>query len=165
MLSYHFILSALLILSSCGKGFKKDYSGLESTQAESTPDQYSINQEYLIKLNQHRIGKRLKPLTYSSVIEEEALKHSRSMALYRTSFGHVGFNRRCKRIKSKLGPILQCGEVVAMGQKNAELAMRSWLNSNTHRQEIENPDYTHTAIALYQSANGTAYWTQIFIEK
>ena len=154
-----------LFLSGCGKGFKKDSTSLETTRPEISPDLYTINQDYLIRLNQHRNSRGLRPLVYNSSIEEEALKHSRSMALYMTSFGHIGFGRRCKRIQTKLGPISGCGEVVAMGQKTAFLALKSWLNSDGHRKEIENPDYTHTAIALYRSQNGTPYWTQIFIDK
>ena len=165
MFRFYILCLVILLLSGCGKGFKKTPSSTQSTEAESTADQYTINQDYLIQLNQYRISKKLRPLTYSSVIEEEALKHSRSMAMHTTSFGHIGFNRRCTRIKNKLGPLSQCGEVVAMGQKSAALALKSWLNSENHRQEIENPNYTHTAIALYRSLNGTPYWTQIFIEK
>ena len=157
------VLSVSLV--GCGKGFKKDDTLPEATQVPSTPDQYTINQDYLVKLNQYRVSKKLRPLTYSSIIEDEAAKHSRSMAMHTTTFGHIGFNRRCSRIKTRLGPVHQCGEVVAMGQKTASLAMKSWLSSDIHRQELENPDYTHTAIATYKSLSGTSYWTQIFIEK
>jgi uncharacterized protein YkwD len=165
MLNLKIWVFIFLLLSGCGKGFKKDSTSLETTRPELSTDQYTINQDYLIQLNQHRINRGLRPLVYNPSIEEEALKHSRSMALYTTTFGHIGFARRCKRIQAKLGPILGCGEVIAMGQRTALQALKSWLNSDLHRQEIENPDYTHTAIALYRSQNGTTYWTQILIEK
>lgn len=111
------------------------------------------------------MSKGLSALTYSALIEEEAVKHSKAMALRLRSFGHFGFSLRCQKIQSRLGSIKLCGEVVAMGHKSSRSAMNSWLESTFHRRELESEDYTHTAIGIYSSQNGVIYWTQIFVER
>ena len=161
------VFSVLLLLGltlSCGKGFKKESSQIEGTQEDQQSDNYSINQEYLNLLNDYRARKGLRAFTYNVLIEEEALKHSKSMALRLRSFGHFGFSFRCQKIQSRLGPLKLCGEVVAMGHKSSLSVMNSWLESSFHRRELESEDYTHSAIGVYISPNGVKYWTQIFVE-
>lgn len=158
-------LLLLTLTLSCGKGFKKESSQTERQQENQQTDNYSINQEYITLLNNHRMGKGLSALTYSAFIEEEAVKHSKAMALRLRSFGHFGFSLRCQKIQGRLGPIKLCGEVVSMGHKTSKAVMNSWLESSFHRRELESEDYTHTAIGVYSSPNGVNYWTQIFVER
>ena len=54
------------------------------------------------------------------------------------------------------------GENIAWGQKTPEEVMIGWMNSEGHRANILNPNYTSIGIGYYQNARGVNYWTQIF---
>jgi uncharacterized protein YkwD len=51
------------------------------------------------------------------------------------------------------------GENIAQGYPDAQTAMDAWMESDGHRDNIENCAYTVTGIGV--NANGW-YWTQVF---
>lgn len=55
------------------------------------------------------------------------------------------------------------GENIAYGQNSPQAVMNQWMNSSGHRANILNPDFTEIGVGHYQTANGTNYWTQLFI--
>ncbi len=139
---------------SCGKSSNGD--GLERSV-----DTLSANQ-YFEFMNNHRISLGLRPLTYSTITEEQAAEHSTNMARGLTPFGHFGMSFRCNNLQVSLGSSA-CGEIVAKGQNSSSSVLSSWLGSPNHKAEIENPNWTHTGIAVEKGLMGTPYWTQIFI--
>ncbi|MCI8888508.1 MAG: hypothetical protein HFG70_10550 [Hungatella sp.] len=54
------------------------------------------------------------------------------------------------------------GENIAYGQKTPEAVMRGWMNSQGHRANILNGNYTKIGVGYYQNANGVGYWVQLF---
>ena len=54
------------------------------------------------------------------------------------------------------------GENIAWGQKTPEEVMKGWMNSEGHRANILNKNYTSIGVGYYQNAGGVNYWTQIF---
>lgn len=154
-MKYFLYLLLLFNFISCGKN--SDSSGLERSV-----DTLSANQ-YFELMNNHRISLGLRPLTYSVVVEEQAGEHSTNMAKGLTPFGHFGMSFRCNNLQGSLGSSA-CGEIVAKGQESASSVLSSWLSSTAHKDEIENPNWTHTGIAVEKSLYGTPYWTQIFIK-
>lgn len=151
----HLFILALLVFSfSCGKSSSGD-------SRKRSVDALSANQ-YFEAMNNHRVSLGLRPLTYSVVIEEQAGEHATNMARGLTPFGHFGMSFRCNNIQVSLGSSA-CGEIVAKGQETAGSVLSSWLSSSSHKAEIENPNWTHTGIAVEKSFMGTPYWTQIFI--
>lgn len=55
------------------------------------------------------------------------------------------------------------GENIAMGQRTPEEVMRGWMNSQGHRNNILNPNFTEIGVGYAVDKNGRAYWTQMFI--
>lgn len=55
------------------------------------------------------------------------------------------------------------GENIAYGQRTPQAVMDQWMNSAGHRANILNPNFTAIGVGHYESANGTNYWTQLFI--
>lgn len=53
------------------------------------------------------------------------------------------------------------GENIAKGQKTPEAVVNAWMNSEGHRANILNPNYTQ--MGLGYTADGTVYWCQMFI--
>ena len=60
-------------------------------------------------------------------------------------------------------PFRSAGENIAKGQRTAEHVMRAWMDSDGHRKNILNPDFTEIGVG-YSEKNGTTFWTQIFIQ-
>ena len=54
------------------------------------------------------------------------------------------------------------GENIAMGQRSPEEVVQAWMNSQGHRENIMNPNFTHIGVGHVATGN---YWTQMFIGK
>lgn len=54
------------------------------------------------------------------------------------------------------------GENIAWGQKSPEQVMNGWMNSEGHRANILNKNFTTIGVGHYQDANGVNYWVQLF---
>ncbi len=55
------------------------------------------------------------------------------------------------------------GENIAYGQRTAAEVMQTWMNSAGHRANILSQAYTNIGIGVAKAANGTLYWTQMFM--
>ena len=159
-------LILMSLFGGCGNGFKDQENPIEINQQgqNGEVDHATISGQYLELINNHRIKLGLKPLAIESYIEKEAKEHNKSMAKRGRRFGHFGLSSRCRHIGNRVAPTKKCGELVALGPKKADTVLMSWLNSNDHRSQIEDPDYTHTGLGVFKDDTGTYFWTQIFIE-
>lgn len=54
------------------------------------------------------------------------------------------------------------GENIAYGQLSPEAVMNGWMNSDGHRANILNANFTHIGVGHFQDGNGTNYWAQLF---
>lgn len=118
-------------------------------------------------VNRHRAG--LNPtvaiLAMHDVITREARKHSEEMAANKSPFNHDGFQARIMAISAVLA-VERGGENIAMNRGFPDpgaQAMTGWLNSPPHRANIEG-EYTHTGVGVAKSADGSVFFTQIFIK-
>ena len=68
-------------------------------------------------------------------------------------------------IDSNLIPYAALFENIAAGRDTPEETMEQWINSETHRNAILNPDLTHmgVGVAYEQNSDYGYYWTQLFI--
>ena len=57
----------------------------------------------------------------------------------------------------------EAGENLAMGQRTAAEAVRQWMESESHRENIVNSHYRHVGIGIAIDTDGTLYWVQLFI--
>lgn len=55
-------------------------------------------------------------------------------------------------------------ENIAKGQKTAQEVMNSWMNSSGHRANILSKNLTQIGVGAAKAANGTMYWTQMFLK-
>ena len=53
------------------------------------------------------------------------------------------------------------GENLASGQPTAAAVYNSWWNSESHKANMMNPDYTYTAVVCIEYEN-SCYWVQLF---
>jgi len=154
---YIIIPPVVLFLSICIISCEKD-------REASATILWGMEQEIYELVNDHRDSIGLPALVLDSFIVEEARNHSLNMAKGITPFGHDGFNERAGRIFSELGGEV-VGENVAKGNyPDAWSYVNSWLNSPSHKENIEK-DYNYTGIGVAKADNNYNYCTQIFLKK
>ncbi|GAE35256.1 CAP domain-containing protein [Halalkalibacter akibai] len=54
------------------------------------------------------------------------------------------------------------GENIAQGQRSPQEVVQAWMNSEGHRANILNAEYTHIGVGYQQTGH---YWTQMFISR
>ena len=55
------------------------------------------------------------------------------------------------------------GENIVYGQRSPKEVVNSWMNSDGHRANILSRNFTQIGVGGAKKANGTLYWTQMFI--
>lgn len=56
------------------------------------------------------------------------------------------------------------GENIAYGQRTPQEVVNAWMNSAGHRANILSRSYSQIGVGFARNQNGTAYWTQMFIQ-
>jgi uncharacterized protein YkwD len=137
-------------------------SGTSRPQRVGTSDA-ALEEAVYDQVNAHRQSHGLAPLAPDARISREARRHSRAMA-ERKTLGHDGFDDRVQALR-RVMPCRRTAENVAMNQGHrdpASEAVRGWLGSQAHRQNIEGP-YELTGVGIARNAKGEVYFTQIFV--
>ncbi len=65
-------------------------------------------------------------------------------------------------LKSNNVSYMYAGENIAMNQ-SAEAAFKAWMNSEGHRKNILNPNFTELGVGIAPKGNGSYIYTQLFI--
>lgn len=152
------ILICLLLVYGC----KNSSRGTSQTTSAVTSVEELALQDLI---NNYRDNLGLSRLIFDMSMNEISLAHSTAMANGTTAFGHNGFPARCDEARSALGGGNLCAENVAQGQTTPNTVFNSWLNSPGHKANIEQERFTHSGLSFKVSADGTYYWTQLFLEK
>jgi uncharacterized protein YkwD len=101
----------------------------------------------LIELtNAERTERGLPPLEVDPELMKSARKHCTWM-VRSGSFRHTS---------------AAVAENIAMGQRSASAAVRSWMNSSGHRANMLSRRHGKIGVAGYVNDDGTAYWCQQF---
>jgi uncharacterized protein YkwD len=132
----------------------------ERPSAEST----ALEDAVFRLVNRHRRAAGLPSLARDSRITHQARLHSAVMAAGTTPLGHAGFDDRIAMLR-RVMTFRRSAENVAFNQGHrdpAAEAVRGWLASRGHRQNIEGP-YELTGIGVVSNAKGEVYFTQIFV--
>lgn len=123
----------------------------------------STQEEILKLVNIERAKQNLKPLTLDWQVSRVAQYKSDDMA-NKNYFSHTSptYGSPFDMLKSFNVKYKSAGENIAKGQKTANAVMTAWMNSEGHRANIMNANFTHLGVG-YTVKNGTTYWTQMFV--
>ncbi len=123
----------------------------------------SYAQQVLDLVNAERAKVGLNALTYDSQLELAA--NTRAVEI-RTSFSHTRPNgTSCFTTLDEIGYRYgYAGENIAYGQSTPEEVVNAWMNSQGHRENILNANYTHLGVGVYENG-ATIYWAQMFASK
>ncbi len=120
-----------------------------------------LRSEVFAIVNQARIENGLKPLVYSSALQQAAETRANEAAV---SFTHVRPDGRASESVISVD-YNYAGEnliLVTSEYAAADLLLDTWMQSGVHQTNILNGSFTQTAVGLYE-VNGTTYVAQIFI--
>lgn len=140
-------------------------SNSDSSDHREAVESETLTHKFMLLVNNHRKSIGLKALVHADSLAMIALDHSYNMATKAVSFGHTGFSSRCSDAREAMSGGNLCAENVATGQKTAEAVFNSWMNSPSHRGNIESSRLTHSGLGIAQSESGSLYWTHLFLEK
>lgn len=143
-------------------------SGSTEEKPSTTPntnnsDFASYQQQVLELVNKERSKNGLSPLTLDYSLSNVATKKSQDM-INKNYFDHTSPTYGSPfDMMNKFGISYRtAGENIAMGQTTPQQVMNSWMNSEGHRKNILNPNFTELGVGI--ASNGSSlYWTQMFI--
>lgn len=129
----------------------------------------SLEQQCLDEVNKVRQARRLRPLTFYEDLLSVAREYSRRMA-EQHFFSHDDPEGRSVRERVDEADIRWriVGENLAYskGYVNPVAAsIHGWMESPGHRRNILDPGYNLTAVGVWITADGTVYFTEIFIKQ
>lgn len=120
--------------------------------------------EVIRLVNVERQKNGLKPLTANWELSRVAQYKSKDMAT-KNYFSHQSptYGSPFDMMKSFGIKYSYAGENIAYGQQSASQVMNAWMNSQGHRANILNSNYTQIGVGIATNSKGTKYWTQHFI--
>ena len=139
---------------------------------ESTPEQKpstdfsSYQQQVLDLVNAERTKRGIFALTLDSNLSSVATKKSQDM-VNKNYFDHTSptYGSPFDMMKQFGISYRTAGENIAKGQKTPQEVVTAWMNSEGHRKNILNPNFTNLGVGIAKDSKGTTYWTQMFIGK
>ena len=150
-----------LFLHSCNRNLSTSDSVSSSAPSYSAA---TMKRDILYHVNEYRKRKGLVALKSVAIADEQAVIHSKNMALKKAAFSHDGFEQRIAVVSKTIGTVMGAAENLAYGELSAEAVVKGWINSPGHKKNIEG-NYTLTGIGTYQNSKGVIYFTQLFMRQ
>ena len=154
-------LAILFTMVSCSSDSSE--AAAEDKQVVTTYNYNDTESKLIILINDYRQSKGLNSLTVINHISYKSEEHNFYM-IDNNMVNHDYFQQRSDNLVRVLGAE-KVGENIAYNYQTAESAMSAWLNSPSHKANIEG-DYTHLGISVtINPDNGKKYYTNMFIKK
>lgn len=126
----------------------------------------STHEQQVVELvNKERVNRGLAPLKHNAELSRVARFKSQDM-IDKKYFSHQSPTYGSPfEMMEKFGlRFSAAGENIAYGQRTAQEVVNTWMNSPGHRANILSAAYTHIGVGVAKMANGTLYWTQMFMK-
>ncbi|WP_059172743.1 CAP domain-containing protein [Bacillus sp. FJAT-27445] len=120
-------------------------------------------QQVIDLTNVQRQQNGLPPLKADAKLSGVALKKSQDMQ-QKNYFSHTSptYGSPFDMMRDFGVSYRSAGENIAMGQRTPQEVVQAWMNSEGHRNNILNREFTHIGVGFEQGSN---HWTQMFIGK
>lgn len=156
-------IAILVAMNSCSADTA--VGSVDNTPVSALVTNYTYNDTELqtMKLiNEYRLSVGLNALERINHISFKCEEHNLYM-IENNVVDHNDFVARSQNITNVLGA-KKVGENVAYNYKTPEAALRAWLESPGHKENIEG-DFTHFGISVSTDATtGKKYYTNIFVK-
>jgi uncharacterized protein YkwD len=152
---------ALLGFTSCSTDSAAD-DQINSIELPVAPQAKEIEIEIMELINAHRITVGLNTLQDHNTVKAVAFTHTDYMIAV-DNVSHDNFFERKQSLQVNADANI-VSENVAYGFSSAASVVNAWLNSPSHKDNIEG-DYTDFDISAEQNSEGKWYFTNIFIKR
>ena len=134
-----------------------------STETTTNSTNGSYVNQVLELVNKERVSRGLSKLSLDTSVNRVAQAKAEDMA-NNNYFSHTSptYGSPFDMLKQFGVSYRTAGENIAKGQRSPEAVMNGWMNSEGHRANILNGNYTKLGVG-YTVKNGTTYWVQMFI--
>lgn len=135
----------------------------ENNQTEADGQLSQYEQEVVDLTNKEREQHGLSPLQVDTELSKVAREKSNDMAT-NGYFSHNSpvYGSPFDMMKDYGIDYMTAGENIAKGQQTPEEVVNAWMNSDGHRANILNGEFTHIGVGFVEQGN---HWTQQFIGK
>jgi uncharacterized protein YkwD len=152
---------ALLGLTSCSTDSAAE-DRVNSIEVPIAPQAKQIEIEIMELINAHRINNGLNVLLDHNTVKAVAFTHTDYM-IEVDNVSHDNFFQRKQSLQENADANI-VSENVAYGFNSAASVVNAWLNSPSHRENIEG-DFTDFDVSAEQNNEGKWYFTNIFIKR
>ncbi|WP_296385852.1 CAP domain-containing protein [Winogradskyella sp.] len=135
---------------------------INSIEVPVAPQAKLIEIEIMELINAHRITLGLNPLEDHNTVKAVAFTHTDYM-IEVDNVSHDNFFQRKQSLQANASANI-VSENVAYGFSSAESVVNAWLNSPSHKENIEG-DFTDFDVSAEQNNEGKWYFTNIFIKR
>ena len=128
----------------------------------SNPDSDQAYIQQVIDLvNQERAKAGLSPVTEAADLSASAAVRAQEIT---RSFSHTRPDGTYyNTVLNENGvSYMGSGENIAYGQATPAAVMNGWMNSQGHRANILNKNFTEIGVGYYENGSGVKYWVQLF---
>ena len=142
---------------------KPDNNGSDSTDNKPADTELSFARQVVELVNKERAKAGVSPLTIDTGLESAALVRTREI---QTSFSHTrpNGNSFATAIQEAGVTYRRSGENIAWGQRTPEAVVNAWMNSDGHRANILNKNFSRIGVGYLTNGSGTPYWVQLFAD-
>jgi uncharacterized protein YkwD len=161
LLSILFLTGLIFTMNSCSSDSTEE-SSLTAKPKATVKFEYSASELSAMKLiNDYRVSIGLTALEQINYVSVKSEEHDQYM-ITKNVVSHDGFVSRSEDIVKVVGA-KNVGENIAYNYNTPEAAVKAWLNSASHKGNIEG-NFTHFGIAIRENATtGKKYYTNIFV--
>ena len=153
-------MTVIFTMNSCSSDATEETANSTSSLVVENYTYNDAELETMKLINDYRVSVGLKPLEIVNHISFKSEEHDYYM-IDNKVVSHDGFVERADNIKKVLNAKM-VGENIAYNYNTPKAAVTAWLNSSTHKENIEG-DYTHFGISIRVDAStGKKYYTNIF---
>ncbi|WP_367770082.1 CAP domain-containing protein [Flavobacterium sp. WC2421] len=160
LLSLLLLLAVIFTMNSCSS------NASEATPVEAKSEvvvnyTYTASEiEAMDLINEYRVSVGLNPLEKINHISYKSEEHDKYM-ITNNVVNHDDFVARSENIIKVLGA-KTVGENIAYNYNSPQAAVTAWLNSPSHKENIEG-NFTHFGISIRENpTTGKKYYTNIF---
>jgi uncharacterized protein YkwD len=152
---------ALLSFTSCSTDNSAE-DKVNSIEVPVAPQAKQIEIEIMELINAYRINEGLNTLNEHNTVKAVAYTHTDYM-IEVDNVSHDNFFQRKQSLQANAEANV-VSENVAYGFSSAESVVNAWINSPSHKDNIEG-DYTDFDVSAEQNNEGKWYFTNIFIKR
>lgn len=133
-----------------------------TTDKNDVSDNTSSTEKVIELVNKERAAVGASALVSDPKLNEVAALRAKEIA---ESFSHTRPDgSSCFTAFNEAGIVnVHMGENIAAGQRSASEVMKDWMNSQGHKENILDPEFTRIGVGFFKASGGYGYyWVQVF---